>query len=405
MNTDEFTPRNLAKVGYDGDPLQDAVSAVWTEHRASMTSLTVSALEPLGLGKKDAERAKNKCALELLTWRHSRLTEGTERWLREKFARRPEFAEANIDAFSTGDAYGETTEAFALTYEVAPAAMADGTYRQSTGNTAVAYGIVAAGACSGLPVVLGSYPITPASDSLHELAKLKRFGVTTFQTEDEIAGIGADLGASYGCALGVTTTSGSGSRSRTARTGASCPTSVTPRLSPGSGRYPALPGSSTASAASRTSTGPATSPTTRPITSSWSGCARPRWTASPYAIWGWTTLITTLAYWFSAGVLCMARSVPRCAGCAWPGTAWPAPTCAISTRDRGQPREGTALLPPRLVLEMNLGQLAFLLQGRFALPVESITRVAGVPFGAAEMEERVASYLQAPPVDKKGLPT
>ena len=137
--------------------------------------------------------------------------ESTERFLREKFARRPEIAEANILAFQAGHAYGETTESFAVTYEVAPAHLVrPGTYRQITGNTALAYGIVAAGQVSGLPVFLGSYPITPASDILHELSKHKAFNVTTFQAEDEIAGIGAALGAAFGGALGVTTTSGPG---------------------------------------------------------------------------------------------------------------------------------------------------------------------------------------------------
>jgi len=136
--------------------------------------------------------------------------ESTERFLREKFARRPDLAEANILAFKAGHAYGETTEAFAVTYEVAPAKLDVGTYRQITGNTALSYGIVAAGRVSGLPVFLGSYPITPASDILHELSKHKAFGVTTFQAEDEISGVGSALGAAFGGALGVTTTSGPG---------------------------------------------------------------------------------------------------------------------------------------------------------------------------------------------------
>jgi len=210
VDTDEFTERNLAKVGYDGDPLAEPAMAAFTVHRVPMTSLTTRALQPLGLGKKDAERSKNMFALGLLSWMYSRPTEGTERWLREKFARRPEIAEANIVAFRTGHAYGETTESFAVTYEVAPAVLPDGTYRQVTGNTGLAYGFVAAGRRAGLPVFLGSYPITPASDVLHELSKLKRFGVTTFQAEDEIAGIGAALGAAYGGAIGLTTTSGPG---------------------------------------------------------------------------------------------------------------------------------------------------------------------------------------------------
>ncbi|WP_448624517.1 2-oxoacid:acceptor oxidoreductase subunit alpha [Geodermatophilus sp. URMC 64] len=210
VDTDEFTKRNLAKVGFEVDPLEDGSLASYTVHRVAMTSLTTAALAPLGIGKKEAERSKNMFALGLLSWMYSRPTEGTERWLRDKFAKRPEIAEANIVAFRTGHAYAETTESFAVTYEVAPAALPDGTYRQITGNTALAYGIVASGRRFGLPVFLGSYPITPASDILHELSKLKRFGVTTFQAEDEIAGVGAAIGAAYGGALGVTTTSGPG---------------------------------------------------------------------------------------------------------------------------------------------------------------------------------------------------
>jgi 2-oxoglutarate/2-oxoacid ferredoxin oxidoreductase subunit alpha len=170
----------------------------------------MAALEETGLSKKDAERSKNMFALGLLSWMYHRPHEGTERFLREKFARRPDLAEANILAFRAGHAYGETTEAFAVTYEVAPAKLNPGTYRQITGNTALAYGIVAAGRVSGLPVFLGSYPITPASDILHELSKHKAFGVTTMQAEDEISGVGAALGAAFGGALGVTTTSGPG---------------------------------------------------------------------------------------------------------------------------------------------------------------------------------------------------
>jgi 2-oxoglutarate ferredoxin oxidoreductase subunit alpha len=149
-------------------------------------------------------------ALGLLSWMYHRPTEGTERFLREKFAKKPDIAEANILAFRAGWNYGETTESFAVTYEVAPAKLAQGTYRQITGNTALAYGIVAAGQLSKLPIVLGTYPITPASDILHELSRHKNFGITTIQAEDEIAGVGAALGASYGGALGVTSTSGPG---------------------------------------------------------------------------------------------------------------------------------------------------------------------------------------------------
>src|ERR1700742_4921883 len=210
VNTDEFTKRNLAKVGYESSPLDDDSLASFQVHKVAMTSLTQGALESTGLGKKDAERAKNMFALGLLSWMYHRPTEGTERFLREKFGRKPDIAEANILAFRAGWNYGETTESFAVTYQVAPAKLNPGTYRQITGNTALAYGIVAAGQQSKLPILLGTYPITPASDILHELSKHKNFGVTTFQAEDEIAGIGAALGASYGGALGMTTTSGPG---------------------------------------------------------------------------------------------------------------------------------------------------------------------------------------------------
>ena len=210
VNTDEFTKRNLTKVGYAANPLEDGSLERFTVHPVAMATLTRGALEETGLPKKDAERAKNMFALGLLSWMYHRPTEGTERFLREKFAKRPELAEANVLAFRAGHAYGETTESFAVTYEVAPAPLPAGTYRQITGNVALAFGIVAAGALTGLPVFLGSYPITPASDILHELSRHKGLGVTTFQAEDEIAGVGAALGAAFGGALGVTTTSGPG---------------------------------------------------------------------------------------------------------------------------------------------------------------------------------------------------
>jgi len=210
VNTDEFTKRNLTKVGYEANPLEDDSLEQYAVYPVAMATLTRGALEETGLSKKDAERAKNMFALGLLSWMYHRPHESTERFLREKFARRPDLAEANILAFKAGHAYGETTEAFAVTYEVAPAKLDVGTYRQITGNTALAYGIVTAGQLSGLPVFLGSYPITPASDILHELSRHKSFGVTTFQAEDEIAGVGAALGAAFGGALGVTTTSGPG---------------------------------------------------------------------------------------------------------------------------------------------------------------------------------------------------
>ena len=210
VNTDEFTKRNLAKVGYPSSPLEDGSLEAYQLHQVQMSALTQGALESTGLGRKDAERSKNMFALGLLSWMYNRPTEGTEAFLREKFANKPDIAEANVLAFRAGWNYGETTESFAVTYEVAPAKLPQGTYRQISGNTALAYGIVAAGQQSGLKVLLGTYPITPASDILHELSRHKNFGVTTVQAEDEIAGIGAALGASYGGCLGVTTTSGPG---------------------------------------------------------------------------------------------------------------------------------------------------------------------------------------------------
>jgi 2-oxoglutarate ferredoxin oxidoreductase subunit alpha len=218
-NSDEFTKRNLTKVGYEANPLEDDSLSAYTVYSVAMATLAKGALAETGLSKKDAERSKNMFALGLLCWMYHRPTEGTERFLREKFSRRPDLAEANILSFRAGWNYGETTEAFAVTYEVAAAKLKLGTYRQITGNTALAYGIVAAGQQSGLPVFLGSYPITPASDILHELSKHKAFGVTTFQAEDEISGIGSAIGAAFGGALGVTTTSGPGISLKSEATG------------------------------------------------------------------------------------------------------------------------------------------------------------------------------------------
>lgn len=210
VNTDEFTGRNLTKVGYSSDPLADESLADFVVHKVPMTSLTLTATEATGVGKKSGQRAKNMFALGLLSWMYGRPIGGTERFLREKFASTPEVAEANVLAFRAGWNYGETTESFATTYAIAPAVLPPGTYRQITGNTALAYGLITASSLSGLPLFLGTYPITPASDILHELSKHKNFGVTTFQAEDEIAGIGAALGAALGGALGVTSTSGPG---------------------------------------------------------------------------------------------------------------------------------------------------------------------------------------------------
>lgn len=210
VNTDEFTRRNLAKVGYQANPLEDDSLAGYTVHPVALTSMTVGALADHEVSKKDAERAKNMFALGLLSWMYSRPYESTLRFLERKFATRPELVGANVAAFKAGWNFGETTEDFAVRYEVKPAKMPPGTYRNITGNAALSLGLVAAGVRSELLVFLGAYPITPASDILHELSKHKRFGVLTMQAEDEIAAIGAALGASYGGALGVTTTSGPG---------------------------------------------------------------------------------------------------------------------------------------------------------------------------------------------------
>jgi 2-oxoglutarate/2-oxoacid ferredoxin oxidoreductase subunit alpha len=209
-NSDEFTKRNLTKVGYAVSPLEDDSLDSYRVHSIPLTSLTVEALKPFDLTRKEAERAKNMFALGLLSWLYHRPTTSTERFLSEKFGKRPQLFEANLTAFRAGWAFGETTEAFAVSYEVAPAPSTSGTFRNITGNVALAHGLVAAAHRAQLPLVLGSYPITPASDILHTLSKLKHFGVTTIQAEDEIAGIGAALGAAYGGAIGVTTTSGPG---------------------------------------------------------------------------------------------------------------------------------------------------------------------------------------------------
>ena len=209
-DSDEFTPRNLAKVGYASNPLEDGSLEGWQLVTVPLTSMTTDALKDSGLGKKEAERSKNMFTLGLLSWMYHRPTEGTIRFLERTFRRKPEIAAANIAAFRAGYNYGETTEAFAVSYEIKPAPMAPGTYRNISGNQALSLGLVAAGRRAGLPIFLGAYPITPASDILHELSKHKSFDVRTFQAEDEIAGVGAAIGASFGGALGITTTSGPG---------------------------------------------------------------------------------------------------------------------------------------------------------------------------------------------------
>ncbi|MFE9704733.1 2-oxoacid:acceptor oxidoreductase subunit alpha [Streptomyces sp. NPDC005930] len=212
VNTDEFTKRAMQKVGYDTSPLEDGSLDGYHLHPVPLTTLTVEALKEFDLSRKEAERSKNMFALGLLSWMYHRPTEGTEKFLKSKFAKKPDIAAANIAAYRAGWNFGETTEDFAVSYEVAPAATAfpPGTYRNISGNLALSYGLIAASRQADLPLFLGSYPITPASDILHELSRHKNFGVRTFQAEDEIAGIGAALGAAFGGSLAVTTTSGPG---------------------------------------------------------------------------------------------------------------------------------------------------------------------------------------------------
>jgi 2-oxoglutarate ferredoxin oxidoreductase subunit alpha len=210
VDTHDFTERALARIGWASNPLEDGTLEGFVVHGFELTQLTLDALAGTDLSRKDAGRSKNMFALGLLSWMYSRPTENTINFVRQKFASKPDIAEANITAFKAGWNFGETTEAFAVSYEIKPAQQASGTYRNISGNLALAYGLIAAARRSKLPMFLGAYPITPASDILHELSKHKRFGIRTFQAEDEIAGIGATLGAAFGGALGVTTSSGPG---------------------------------------------------------------------------------------------------------------------------------------------------------------------------------------------------
>jgi 2-oxoglutarate/2-oxoacid ferredoxin oxidoreductase subunit alpha len=210
VNVDTFDERSLAKAGYDDDPLTDGSLKGFTVYEVPMTSLTKQACEPLGVKPRDADRSKNFFALGLISWMYTRPERPTLDWIETKFGRNPLVRDANVAAFKAGHAFGETAELFDHPYTVKPAPQDAGVYTNINGNTAIAWGLVAAGQLAGLPVFLGSYPITPASDILHELSKHKNFGVRTLQAEDEIAGIGAALGAAYGGHLGVTTTSGPG---------------------------------------------------------------------------------------------------------------------------------------------------------------------------------------------------
>jgi 2-oxoglutarate ferredoxin oxidoreductase subunit alpha len=209
-NKDGFTDKNLKLAKYETNPLEDGSLEKYQVHSVEITKLTSNAIQDLGLPTKITERSKNFFALGMMYWMFTRPLEPTIKWIKEKFKNEPEIIEANIRVLKAGYAYGETTEIFHAKYEIGPAKLPAGRYRSITGNEAIAWGLLAASVKSGLNLFLGSYPITPASEILHELSKHKNFGIKTFQAEDEIAGITSAIGASYGGAIGVTTTSGPG---------------------------------------------------------------------------------------------------------------------------------------------------------------------------------------------------
>lgn len=210
VDSDQFKRRTLKKVGYGTNPLEDGSLESYRVHAIPLSSITVEALRGFPISNKDAERAKNMFALGLLCWMYDRPTDSTVGYLRRRFGKRAEIADANVAAFQAGYAFGDTTETFATRYEVRPAHMPDGRYRNVSGNLALCYGLLAGTQAAGIPLFLGAYPITPASDLLHELARHQAQGVRTFQAEDEISGIAAAIGASFGGHLGVTSTSGPG---------------------------------------------------------------------------------------------------------------------------------------------------------------------------------------------------
>jgi 2-oxoglutarate ferredoxin oxidoreductase subunit alpha len=210
VNEDAFTERNLQKAGYATDPTTDGTLDAYQLFKVPMTSITVRAVEELGVSRKEAERSKNMFALGLVSWMYGRPTDVTLNWLHKKFGDKPQVYDANVAAFKAGFNFGETTELFATSYVVKPAPARPGTYRNISGATALAWGLVAASERSGLRLFYASYPITPASELLHELSRLKNFGVITLQAEDEIAAANVALGASFAGDLGVTGTSGPG---------------------------------------------------------------------------------------------------------------------------------------------------------------------------------------------------
>jgi 2-oxoglutarate ferredoxin oxidoreductase subunit alpha len=210
VNSDAFTPQNLNKAGYAANPLTDGTLKQYALFEIPISTLNERSLDGLDMTSKQKDLTKNFFALGIMFWLYGRDSEGTIRWIEEKFGKRPVVAEANTRALKAGYAFGETTEIFHTHYRVAPAKLAPGTYRNITGNEATALGMLAASKLAGRPLFYGSYPITPASDILHQLSGYKNFGVKTFQAEDEIAAIGAAIGASYGGAMGMTASSGPG---------------------------------------------------------------------------------------------------------------------------------------------------------------------------------------------------
>ena len=208
VNTDAFDGNNLEKVGYSSNPIEDGSLEGYQLYKIPMTSMTVDAVKETGVNKKEAERAKNMFALGVISWMYSRPLDPTIAWLEKKFAKKPHLAQSNIAALKAGHAFGETAELMA--FEIKPATLAPGTYRRITGNQSLAFGLIAASVQSKLPLFLASYPITPASDILHELSRHKNFGVRTVQAEDEIAAAGMMVGAAFAGHLAVTTTSGPG---------------------------------------------------------------------------------------------------------------------------------------------------------------------------------------------------
>jgi 2-oxoglutarate ferredoxin oxidoreductase subunit alpha len=210
VNADAFDERNLAKAGYTTNPLTDGSLTAYQVYEVPMTSMTIEATKPTGARPRDAERSKNFFALGLVSWIYTRPTDDTVSWIETRFANNEQVKQANLLAFKAGYNFGETAELFDSTYDIPPAALAPGKYTNVSGNTALAWGLIAAAHQAKIPLFLASYPITPASDILHELSKHKNFGVRTMQAEDEIAAVGAALGAAFGGHLGITTTSGPG---------------------------------------------------------------------------------------------------------------------------------------------------------------------------------------------------